>query len=183
MTPALFDELAETMVWSYMETAAHSRRFRDEYGQPPNSAAKTHHFRSLVQIQLDGNARFTRDPRYGDYGRIAFSDHRAEAEFLVRSARAVEINQANEGELFDTSEYVSSAVIMIVFSFDANGLHLSYVATKKRTDRFRLVASGKPRSIGSWGYLLTTATSFQQGVEDPFAELGDIVEDVRDDQP
>ncbi|MCU1387557.1 MAG: hypothetical protein JWL72_895 [Ilumatobacteraceae bacterium] len=166
--------IADLLLFGGSRTGDYSRRFHDEFGQPPSAAAKTHHLRSIVQARASAAVGYKLNPRYSEQGRVEIEDLASDRRYLLRSHGALSIEQAkNSNALFDSTEYIVSDVIMVPFRFQAAGLDLSVVATKHAAGRFRLEPTGPVTFIGTWPYT-TLDGPFGQGAADTFDDLFDI---------
>lgn len=181
MDHAQLTPLAGILIDSYLGTASYSRHFRDEYGQPPTTAAKAHHLRSIAQAQAHGHDRYDLDPSYVEFGRLALKDNETGHDYLVRSEGAITIEAGfhQREALFPTARYIASPVNLVAYKFHREGLDLSITGTKGVIGRRRLAADGVPVYIATWPYFHSSATppggdsTFDQGIgSDPWPELG-----------
>lgn len=177
MDPTDLDPAAQMFVAAYLDTASHSRQFRDEHGEPPTLFAKIHHMRSIIQTAVNKSDRFKLDPDYSEFGRVQFRDDTTGHWYLLRSNSAVAIERAKtQCSLFDPSKYLSSEVVLLVQAFHKDGMDLSLAGTRQQIGRKRLEASGIPDFVGTWPYSTGDSSAFNQGEEDAFGELGDLPE-------
>ena len=166
------DPFAKMLVPAYLDTAAYSRWFRDEYGTPPTQFDKIHHLRSFVGAKVTQHDRYTLGEAFHDYGRIEITDEETDQRFLLRSQGAVSIEQAKaQGRLF-TATYLKSPVTLVVFQFGRTGLDLAIAGTRQLVGKQRLEPSGPPIPVGTWALALDAETPFEQGAGDAFDELG-----------
>lgn len=176
--------LAGILVPSYLETAAHSRSFRDEYGSPPTLLAKVHHMRSIIQAKVTDTERLSLDPRYSEFGRVQVTDEMDGHQYLLRSDGAVAVERAKrQGRIFDPAPFLVTNIILVVYHFHRDGLDLAVAGTHQEVGRTRLEASGEPTYIGTWPFTPDDGqTSFSQGAADAFEELGDMPLDGEEDE-
>lgn len=177
------DPVADILMPAYLSTASYSRQFRDEYGEPPTLFAKIHHMRSLIQATINKSDRFKLDPDYSEFGRVQFWDGVQDRCYLVRSDGSVSIERAkHQGSLFNGTKYLRSDVILLVQFFHKNGMDLSVAGTRQQVGKRRLEPSGIPDFIGTWPFsVVGSSSSFNQGEEDAFGELGDLPETGEDE--
>lgn len=169
------DPLAKILVPAYLDTAAYSRGFRDEYETPPTQFAKVHHLRSIVGAKISSADRFTLGTEYTEFGRVMITDEEAERQFLLRSDGAVSIEQAKaQGRLFNPSSFLRSDVTLLVYRFHREGLALGVAGTRHQLGRRRLEPTGPPTHVGTWALTLDPDDPFDQGARDAFNELGGL---------
>lgn len=175
--------IATHLVASYNETAIYSRQFRDDYETPPSLMAKVHHLRSIVQARLADDDRFEVAAPYAEYGRVEFTELTTGSKFLLRSAGALAVEKAKQPDqpaLFAFSMFIKiSDVQLLVYEFGSDGLRLSLAAAAQRDGGKRLLASGEPLRVGSWPYAPDEeqrTDPFNQGIADPFGDVGDLDE-------
>lgn len=177
MDKTQLNPVAEIMIPAYLNTASFSRQFRDEYEQPPSLAAKVHHMRAVIQAMVNKSDHLMLAEPYVEFGRVEITDQ-AGTRYLLRSEAAAAIergkrDKGGQGSLFDSTRYLASEVILLVYKFHSGGLDLSVAGTRQEVGRTRLEASGEPDFIGTWPLSLE-GESFNQGEGDAFAELGDL---------
>jgi len=173
--------IAQLLVDGYLASASFSRTFGDEYDQPPTLMTRVHHMLSVVQAGVGAADGYQLGAEYADYGRVEILDIAHKRVYLLRSASAVNIerNVRNQTEqLFDTSKYISSPVVMLVYKFRAEGLDISIAGTRRlagKKRKGRLEVTGSPTLVHTWPYDFSTSTTFDQGsMLDAFDELGEI---------
>lgn len=168
------DPFAKMLVPAYLDTAAYSRWFRDEYGTPPTQFEKIHHLRSIVGAKVNQAERYDLGEAFTEYGRVEITDEETGHQFLLRSVGAVSVEQAKaQGRLFTTT-YLRSAVTLLVYRFHRDGLDLAIAGTRQLMGKQRLEPSGPPIPVGTWALTLDTGTRFEQGAADAFGELGGL---------
>jgi hypothetical protein len=173
--------VADILIPAYLGTASYSKQFNRDYGQPPTLMAKVHHMRSIAQASLNQTDRFLLAEPFVEFGRVQFDDTEHDRSYLLRSESAIEIERVTKQResLFDPSHYLVSPIVLLVYRFHKNGLDLSVAGAKHAADRVKLEISGTPTYIATWPYTLessTTISSFDQGAEDAFSDLGDMNE-------
>lgn len=175
MQKAQLDPMADVLVQAYLATAAHSRQFQDEYGQPPTLIANVHHMRSITQAMVNRSGRFTLREPYIEFGRVEITDGLNDHRYLLRSEAAVTIerNKRPKEALFDSTVYIVSEVVLLVYRFHKAGMDLSVAGTHHENGRLRLEASGIPTYIGTWPFSMG-GPPFDQGQADPFEDLGQL---------
>ena len=177
METASFDPVAEILVQSYLGTLVYSRKFTDDFEQPPTTMAKSHHLRSIAQALVNQCDRYKLDPEYAEMGRVAFIDLETQAAYVVRSSSHVAIEENLQPRLFPVT-YIDTPIRLLIYRFHYDGLDLSLANTRRVSSKRRVEAAGKAEYIGTWPY--TSADDlppFDQGKIDPFRELGDIREE------
>jgi hypothetical protein len=183
MKPSQLDLIAAHMVASYNDTAIYSRAFKDDHKAPPSLMAKVHHMRSIAQARLTRDPEFDLASAYAEYGRVEFIHVPSKASYLLRSAGAVAVEKAKRPEqlaLFAFARFIKpSNVSLLVYEFTREGLRLSLASAVQRPGGKRLFARGEPILLGYWPYLPdddTTDPPFNQGIGDPFEDVGDLNE-------
>ena len=96
MDQAQLDPFAEIMIQAYLNTAIYRRQLMDEWEQPPTTAAKVHHLRSVAQVLLNRSERFELSDFYLDHGHLGFADLETGARHVVRSDGAVSIERQKQ---------------------------------------------------------------------------------------
>jgi hypothetical protein len=166
---------ARIMVSSYLATSTYSRTFDDEWGSPPTTAAKAHHFRSVVQAQVTDGSRYELQREYVEFGRVQVTDTESARAYLIRSMSAVGIENARpQLGLFPIP--TAYEVNMLVYQFEQAGMRLWRCGTTQAQGRRRLVPSGELLPMGFWPFddFGPDGGTFDQGSIDPFPELGDL---------
>jgi hypothetical protein len=165
---------------SYVETAAYSRQFTKDHGVPPTSMSKVHHLRSVAGALIARDERFELGHDYLDYGRIEITDVDTGEVLVLRSDAAAQID-LGRNRLFDATRYIRSNARLLVFKFQPQGLDLAVAGARRLRGRRRLVATGEPVFIGTWGYdhqgpsgPTRDGRLFDQGAADAFNELGGV---------
>jgi hypothetical protein len=167
------DPIAEMLIPAHLETLVHSRVFRDDHGSPPTRIEKAHYMRSVVQAMANESDRFTLHPEFSEFGRVQIEDAETGCCYLLRSDSAAAIERAkSQGVLFDSTQYLRSDVVLLVFSFHKNGLDLSVTGTQAKRGRKHLEATGEPTYMGTWRYS-SDAPGFNQGDQDEFTDLNE----------
>ena len=167
--------LARVLLDSYLETLVYRRRFMSDYNQPPTLAANVHHMRAIAQAKVMASDRWLLSAEYAEYGKLEVTDTISGHRYLLRSVSAVTIEQnLRQGVLFDPKAYIASDVKLLAYKFHEEGLDLSVTGTLRHQNRNRLQAEGKPVYVATWAYTSETLHPFEQGQEDPFAELGGL---------
>jgi len=181
MDRTTLDPIAQCMLHGYLDAAAFSRQFADEYGAPPTTMTKVHYFRSVTQMQIARNERFVVAADYAEYGKVQFTDTMDGRSYLVRSDSSNLIERARLGsnQLFPFEpKYLTSDVALLIYGFNKHGMDLSISGTKQRADRTRLEPTGEPQFIGQWTYdSLEGTVVFDQDEGRAFDDLGKLVED------
>ena len=179
MTRAQLDSIAEILIQAHRETLSYSQAFLDEYGQPPTVMAKRHQLRSIIQAIMNQDDRFLLGDRYAEYGRVEIEDKLLRCRYLLRSDSAVKIEHSirHQEALFDSTKYIASEVILLVYKFHTQGLDLALAGTEYALEgRSRLEASGVPTFIGTWLYRPDESAPFDQREIETFRHLGDLEE-------
>lgn len=181
MDQAKLDPIArDILIPSYLETAGFSRAFRDGFGQPPTLATKVHYMRSIAQVMVTKDDRFTLGADFAEFGRVEIVDHATAIRYVLRSEGNTAIDRAKrEGALFDSTRYLASDVILLVYRFHRNGLDLFVAGSVYAEGKYRLHASGKPTYIATWSWTddgdgPEGKTFDQGGPWNPFGDIGDI---------
>lgn len=133
--------------------------------------------RSIAQAHLTRSERFVLAAPFVEYGRVEFLDADHDINYLLRSESAVEIERVKcqREALFDSTPYLESETVLLVFRFHDDGLDLSLAGTRHREGRLRLEATGSPTLVGTWSYVSDDSPRpFDQGQIDPFSDLGDM---------
>jgi hypothetical protein len=178
MTPEQANPVAQMLLHAYLETAAFSRGFLDDYDQPPTLLAKAHHLRAVLQASVNKSDDYRLGDMYAEFGRVQIEDRATRQHYLLRSEGAVSIEEAKrQGQLFNPTKYLDSAVVLLVYGFHREGLDLAFAGTRYQVGRDRLEATGPPAYIGTWPYVPAESESFDQQGEDPFGDVGDIGDD------
>ena len=171
------DPLADHLIRSYLGTAAHSRQFADEWGQPPTRAAQAQILRSIAQVLILEDERLILDPEYVESGRLAYEVAETKALYLVRSSAAVTIEQGIVQRLFSIAGFHESPVTLVVYRFHKEGLDLGHAPTRRQRGRRRLVAAEPPEHLGTWPFASSTLPPFNQGSSEAWRELGELGHD------
>lgn len=185
MYESRLDPIGGLLVTSYLETLAFSRQFASDHdGRPPTLMAKVHHLRSVVGAQVHSDDRYELGEEYVDYGRIAITEVETGDCYVLRSeaATAIEKNR-NQLRLFDVPNYIHTAETLLVHRFHKKGVNLSVVGARRLPGRSHLEAIGDPTFVGTWPFAgaggpgsAPLGKSFDQGLADPFTELGIVDE-------
>ena len=168
------DKIAKHLNTAYLDTVVYRREFLNEHGSPPSLMAKIHNMRSAVQAALARDDRYELRLPYAEYGRVQFAEITTGDEFLLRSSAAVRIEDSKfeQLELFPGP---TTAVHLLVYSFEKEGVCLSITGTSRRQGRRRLEAAGPLIPLGVWPYLTHDDSSpFDQDETDAFDDLGDL---------
>jgi hypothetical protein len=174
MTTAQLEPLARILIDGYFVTADYSHGFREDHGQPPTMLAKVHHHRSIIQATVVGDERYQLGGAYAEFGRVAIEDLAEDRSYLLRSDGTVKIEGIKEqSTLFDSTQYLTSPVTLLVYRFHAAGLDLSIAGTRQRFGRGRIMAAGAPTYVATWPYY-SEDHPFTQGEVDPFREVGGL---------
>ena len=176
MDTAALTPVAEMLISSYFDTASFSRDFLGRHDFPPSMLTKSHYLRSAMQASMTSSERYDLSSAYAEFGRVEFTDLVEGISYLLRSDGAMAFERVKEGTLFDSTCYITSDVIMLVYKFHQHGLDLSVVGTKKLQNKVRLQASGKPVWVNTWPYesVVSDQGTFDQGLGDPFRDVGPI---------
>ncbi len=168
------DEIAEHLNAAYLDTAVYRREFLNDHGSPPSLMAKIHNMRSAVQAALARDDRYELRSAYAEYGRVQFAEIATGDEFLLRSSAAVRIEDSKSEQL-ELFPGLTTAVHLLVYCFDKEGVRLSITGTTHRKGRRRLEAAGTLTPMGVWPYLThDLSSSFDQDGTDAFDDLGDL---------
>ncbi len=181
MEKTQLDPVATILADAYLATWAYSRSFRDEYERPPTKAARVQHMRSVAQAGFDDSEQYELKD-YLEFGRVQFTDLQADSTYLLRSQSAVSIESSKQqAALFDSTQYLKTDVVMLVYKFHKAGIDLLISGTRHRSNSKHLEATGEPSYVGTWPYEVTSGDipPFDQGYEDPFGDLGDL--DIEDE--
>lgn len=186
MDKSEFDPLAQLLLTAYLETAGHSRALNDEYGQPPTVMLKAHHLRYVLQTMLDGHSRYRLTREFIEFGRVQVYDRQAGQHYLLRSNSAMHVDNAKRAQketLFDTASFEQSDVKLLVYRFARSEMELLVSSARRMNgSRWKLQAVGVPSPMGMWPYEAAAGGTFDQQVEDPFLDLGDLDIDDEDDE-
>lgn len=183
------DPIALFLLDSYADTAGYSRSFRDTYDQPPTTMAKAHHLRAIVQALANHSDRYLLAPEYVEFGRVEICDLRSDRSYLLRSDRAVVVEDAmTRPSLFGAAKYITSPIVLLVFKFHRDGLDLSVAGSKHLPSSNHLKPSGEAAHVGTWPYIMAGGNDpdrrFSQDASDAWDELGGgIEEDGAGEQP
>lgn len=181
------DHFAGLMLSAYRAGVADSRLFMVEHGSPTTLLDKAHRFRSLVQAAVVESDRYRLHPSYAEFGRVQITDVGTGTRHLLRSRRAVSIDADVSPDpqygLFPEPRCSSDASLpsLLAYGFDRRGLNVWVSPTKRRPGSQRLLPAAKLEHVGFWPFEALTpppgdrprsAGTFDQGLEDPFSELG-----------
>lgn len=168
--------VAEMLIASYFDTASFSRHFMGQHDYPPSMLTKSHYLRSVMQASMHHDARFELSDSYAEFGRVEFTDRFQDRSYLLRSDGAMAFERVKDNTLFDSTAFITSDIIMLVYKFHQIGLDLSVVGTKKLRDKARLQATGAPVFVSMWPYETGSPGdgTFNQGGGDPFGDVGPI---------
>lgn len=173
MDAAELDPFARIMVSSYLATSVYSRNFGNEWGSPPTIVSKAHHFRSVVQAQVTGSARYQLGTAYMEFGRVQVADTESGRTYLIRSMPAVNIEDSRpQLGLFPIP--AAYEVNMLVYQFEREGMRLWRCGTTQAEGRRRLIPAGELLEMGFWPFddFGPDGSAFDQGGIDPFPDLG-----------
>lgn len=163
------------MVSSYLATSTYSRTFGNEWGSPPTIVAKAHHFRSVVQAQVNDSTQYQLQREYVEFGRVQVTDTESGRAYLIRSMPAVDIEDSRpQLGLFPIP--AAYEVNMLVYQFEQDGMRLWRCGTTQAEGRRRLVPTGELLQMGFWPFddFGPDTGGFDQGITDPWADLGDL---------
>ena len=169
---------ADLYLRDYWDLALVNRAFMDEYKFPLTLAAKAHVLRSVAQAWMTESDLFQLDESYLQSGRLQFTDIGTGKTFLVRSSSSVSIEASTRQRdaLFDSRPLLVSDVTMIVYKFHDAGMDLGIAATRRVQNRSRLEAVGAPFHVATWQYSSVETDVFEEGISDPFRDVGEIDE-------
>jgi hypothetical protein len=182
MEPTDFEPMALLLIDRYSEVGNYIQWYRSQYSGTPIDAAKRFHWRSLVISELIEHDRYQLQSEYLEAGRVAVVDSDDGRTYLLRSLNHVKFNYHEVSvqlTLFPTLQYVTSPVVMLVYTIrriDGElAIDLSWCGTKRRLGSQSLMASGTPTAIGTW--------IFGAGSEPPpfDTEIGDEFIDLDED--
>ena len=178
MTDPQVTPVAEHLLGAFLERVAYSRAFRDDHGQPPTLAAKVHHMRSIIQARIVHDDRYSLSPLFVETGRVEIEDRETGDRYLLRSESTVTIERfkgRQKEALFDSTKYLNSNVLMLIYKFHKQGLDLSLAGTRFEIGKIRLEATGVPTFLGTWLFSMGAET-FDQDDVDGFEDLRDLDE-------
>ena len=181
------DPFAHLMVSAYGSTAVDARAFKSEYGMPPTRMDRSHRFRSIVQAQVGLSDRYVLHPEYMESGRVQVTDRETQRGYLIRSRAALDIEAAlvrrpEQLALFEGLRRQSTDLPdLLAYNFERSGMRLWSCATRKVPDGRRLVPAGGLDPVGFWTFDSVLPPPhgggeggvFDQGIDDPFDDLGD----------
>lgn len=185
------DPFAQMLVESYLSAAGESRTFTANYGTPPTRMQKTHTIRSIAQAMITQSERFVLRPEFAEMGRVQVTDVETDSSYLVRSKAAIDIEAAmGQPEQLvipypdDFQKRVSGGLpFLLAYGFERGGMRLWSSSTKQAINGKRLLPAGELEYVGFWPYEGSEPSGpddqsgvFDQGVSDPFDDLGDDVD-------
>lgn len=113
-------------------------------------------------------------------------DRQVGQHYLLRSNSALHVDNAKRAQketLFDTASFERSDVKLLVYRFARSEMELLVSSARRMNgSRWNLQAVGVPSPIGMWPYEAAAEGTFDQQVEDPFLDLGDLDIDDEDDE-
>lgn len=179
------DPFAQILMVAYVGAAAGARSFTEEWGVPPTRMHKAHWMRSIAQAQIAQSERFTLYPEFAELGRVQVTDTTADHSYLIRSRAAVEIEAAigpAEQLAFPfqlPTRNPTTLPNLLAYGFERNGMRLWSSALKQVATSKRLLPAGDLEYVGFWPFAGCPSPgsggglAFDQGVPDPFDDLGD----------